>query len=136
MHKAVPASTEHRYAAGMLPMITKDDLSELEQDDNPKVRVLVQLTRELAKDYLFYYTRHLAYMYLHSPTHPDMPMLLWRAVEEGPQVMTEEEVGTVAVLADTAQGWWRYLGTPTEQPLFVPMDEWLQEYRLRARPRP
>lgn len=112
--------------------LTSEEIRELEGDDNPKVRLLSQLVRDLAREHLLYYMRHLSNQYYHTPTHPEFPRKLWRAVEEGPKTMTEDEVRLVYELSLVAQGWWRYLGTPTEPPEFVSEEIWKQEYKIQA----
>ncbi len=113
--------------------LSTEDLRVLEGDDNIKVRLLVQWTRDMAQEHLLYYVRHLSQKYFRTPTHPEMPVKLWRAMQEGPKTMLEEEVRMVETLSELCQGWWRYLGTPVEPAQFVSLDEWRQEYGIQSK---
>jgi hypothetical protein len=99
-----------------------DELLKLEAHDDEIVRKLVDLVRSLASERLLDYMRYLGVKYLQTENAPGLDYALWYAIINGPERLTEEEVGELHQLSEMAGGWWRLDGVP--EPEFLSFEDW------------
>lgn len=83
---------------------------------------LVTVLRETATLALLHYMGHLSLKYTGEPWADGLANALWKAVQDGPQVMDEDEVTQLEWLTDVAGGWF---ATPDE---FLDAEAWQTRY--------
>lgn len=96
------------------------DLTQLAQSDDPRLRKLVLQHRELGKSALLSYMAILGSKYLGNGGHPALGRVLYKALQEGPKTLTEEEVGELSQMAQIAGGFW----DTDPEPEFRTFEEW------------
>lgn len=84
-------------------------------------RLAAQL-REVAADALRLLMQHLSLKYTQEPWAEGLARALWRAVQDGPVRLDEDEVAQLDLLADVAGGWY---ADPDE---FLPLEAWKERY--------
>lgn len=110
----------------MYEYLSPDQLRTLASHDDPDVRHLVEDARQYAAELLR--TRFRAYgeTFFGDPEPPELPRLLWQAIQEGPKTLSEDAVMELDRLARVADGWWR--GGDQGGLEFVSLEEWRADY--------
>lgn len=111
--------------------ISLSDIEELEGSDFPPSRHAAEEIKYLAAELLLAKTRELGLRYLQNASAPELPRLLWQAVAEGPEVITELEVAELAALSTLSGGWWRPNHIEIQE--HVPLKQWEEEYEETLR---
>lgn len=111
----------------MYEFLSQDKVAELAAHDDPDVRHLAEDARQLAAELLLARFRALGERFFKEADPPELPRLLWQAVQEGPKELSEEEVEELERLSALAAGWWR----PGDRGAMelVDLDEWRETYR-------
>lgn len=99
------------------------ELTELERDDDARVRKLVVQLRELARDALLAKMGVLGGLYLKDPNAPALGRALYKAMQEGPKQLSEDEIGELSQLSQMAGGFW----DTDPEPEFKTFEEWASE---------
>jgi hypothetical protein len=105
-----------------------EELDRLASDDHPDVRKVVDMVRDLAGDLLFERMRKQAAQF-NLPFDAGFSIGLWKALQQGPKRISEEDVTDLEQLSEMAGGWWTFdeLGEPE----FQSLDEWRKTYQQR-----
>lgn len=107
--------------------MTDDESDEL---DASELRARVQ---ELAQALLLARLGELCLRYGEGATWlPGFERAVWRAVLDGPFLMTEAEVAELDRLSSDAQGWWHVPGD-LPSATFMPLEDWQKFYEVMAR---
>lgn len=111
----------------MYEFLSPDKLTELAAHEDPDVRHLAEDARQLAAELLLARFRVYGERFFKEADPPELPRLLWQAVEEGPKELSEEEVEELGRLSTCASGWWR----PGDRGAMelVDLDEWRTIYQ-------
>mgnify|MGYP001160593926 CR=1 len=96
------------------------ELTALAKSDNACVRKLVVQLREVARDALLIRMGVLGGTYLKDPNSPALGRALYKALQEGPKQLSEDEVGELSQLSQMAGGFW----DTDPEPEFKTFEEW------------
>lgn len=110
----------------MYQYLPPEKLDELAAHDDPDVRHLAEDVRQYAGELLLKRFREYGQRFFQDPNAPELPRLLWQAVQEGPEELSEEEVAELEHLARTANGWWRPGDRQAMQ--LVDLQTWIADY--------
>lgn len=116
----------------MYDYLTPEGLRALASSDDASARHAVEDIRELSRQLLLHKMRAYGRALFNDDTSDDLPYILWRAIEDGPQTLTEEDVSDLQRLAETCDGWWLFGGV-REFPEFVELKGWRDLYEEVAR---
>lgn len=92
---------------------------------------LIGAFEEVSQRLLRFRMTELASFYMAEDWPARIEYTLWAAVENGPEVMSIDEVADLRRLAEWAGGWF-HKPDGVFEPLFVDMVTWLQLYRRHA----
>ena len=104
-------------------------LAALARHPDTVVRHAIEDVRQMAQELLLARMRELGFRYRQEWDDPQTPYLLWQAVQEGPESVTEAECMELERLHKVCNGWWLYGRTAT--PEFLDAAAWAEEYRHR-----
>lgn len=113
----------------MYDYLVPEVLDALERHHDSLVRHAVEDLRQANQELLLAKMREISFRYLQNWDDPQAPHMLWQAVEEGPESITEAECLELDRLRRTARGWWIFGASAT--PEFLDTAAWIEEYRER-----
>lgn len=93
---------------------------------------LLQAFRGMAQELLLTEMKALSLQYAESPWAPAFEYGAWTAVLYGAEKMSTEELERLRRLAEWSGGWY-YLPDDTEEPIFIPTQDWVQRYELHRK---
>lgn len=115
----------------MYEYLPSREIERLGAHDDPDVRHLAQDLRQYAAELLLVRFHTYGERFFQEPEPPELPRLLWKALQDGPQQLTEDEVEELERLAHIADGWWT-IGDRGALEL-VQLDQWEEDYAAYER---
>jgi len=109
---------------------TSKELNELSVSDDEHIRRLVLELRVVAQDFLLARIYELSKKYLDGELY-GIDIALWRALQDGPKSIDEEDLIDLNKLTELAGGWWSF--ESTLEPVFLNKEEWENYYNDRLR---
>lgn len=106
---------------------TNEDLEVLSESGGPEEVRLVALIRRLASENLALVMQEIARGFTGEPWPDDLEYHLWRAITEGAERLTEEQIAKLVELSELSNGWW-YFSPDFNEFIFLDLSKWKNVY--------